>query len=105
MSETSQGPAAAGRSFSATEIVQAIRERKFSCEEIVTTHLRRIEAVNPRLNAVVQLCAERALKEARAADGALARGEKTGPLHGVPITIKDSLDTEGVISTGGTRGR
>jgi amidase len=61
--------------------------------------------VNPRLNAVVQLCAERALAEARDADAALAGGETPRPLHGVPMTLKDSLDTEGVVTTGGTLGR
>jgi hypothetical protein len=53
----------------------------------------------------VQLCLERALEEARAADRALAHGEVRGPLHGVPITIKDNLDTAGIVSTGGTKGR
>ena len=67
--------------------------------------LDRIEAVNPQLNAVVQLAAEEALARAREADSALARGETWGALHGVPMTIKDSLDTAGVISTGGTKGR
>ena len=53
----------------------------------------------------MQLCAEAAQAEAQAADVALARGQITGPLHGVPMTIKDSLDTAGVITTGGTQGR
>jgi amidase len=72
---------------------------------VVQAYLQRIEAVNPHLNAVVQLCAEAAQAEAHAADAALARGQITGPLHGVPMTIKDSLDTAGTITTGGTRGR
>ncbi len=72
---------------------------------MVQAHLARIEAVNPKLNAVVQVTAESALATARAADAALARGELKGPLHGVPFTIKDSLDTAGVISTAGTHGR
>ena len=67
--------------------------------------LERIAKVNPKLNAVVQLTAEAARKEADEADGALARGEIKGPLHGVPITIKDTLETAGVICTGGTKGR
>ena len=67
--------------------------------------MRRIDEVNPKLNAVVQLASERAMDEARAADAALARGESLGPLHGVPITIKDSHDTKGIVSTGGTMGR
>src|SRR5262249_11954752 len=68
-------------------------------------YLQRVEEVNPALNAVVQLCAEAAQAEARAADAALARGQMTGPLHGVPMTIKDSLDTTGVSTTGGTTRR
>jgi amidase len=90
---------------SVARIAQAIREKKVSSEEFVTACIRRIEAVNPRLNAVVQLPAEQALAEARAADEALAHGEIRSPLHGVPFTLKDAIETEGVISTGGTEGR
>ena len=90
---------------SAVAMAQAIRDKRVSATEVVEAHLQRIEAVNPALNAVVQVCAARARLEALAADQALARGGSRGPLHGVPITIKDSLDTAGVISTGGTQGR
>ena len=90
---------------SAASIAQAIRGREVSAAETVEAHLRRIDEVNPKLNAVVQLASERAMDEARAADAALARGESLGSLHGVPITIKDSHDTEGIVSTGGTLGR
>jgi amidase len=90
---------------SATSLSQAIRDKKVSSQEVVEAYVQRIEAVNPKLNAVVQFTAEAALAHAREADAALARGEIKGPLHGVPITIKDSFDTEGVISTGGTKGR
>lgn len=89
----------------ATKIAETIRSREVSCEEVIRAYIARIEEVNPKLNAVVQLCSDRAITEARAADQALARNEVTGPLHGVPITIKDNLDTAGVISTGGTKGR
>ena len=90
---------------SAKSIAQQIREKKVSAVEVVEAHFRRIDEVNERLNAVVQRVDERALKEAKEADDTLARGELKGPLHGVPMTLKDSLDTEGVISTGGTKGR
>ena len=90
---------------SAKSIAGAIREKEVSAVEVVQAHLDRIGEVNDRLNAVVQFCAERALGEAREADAALARGESKGPLHGVPMTLKDSLDTEGVVTTGGTTGR
>ena len=90
---------------SATSLARAIREKQVSSLEIVEAFLHRIEAVNPQLNAVVQLNAEPALTQAKQADLALARGEIIGLLHGVPITIKDSFDTEGIISTAGTKGR
>lgn len=90
---------------SASALAQSIRSRSLSSEEVVAAYLRRIAIINPQLNAVVQLTADTALAQARAADTALARGAMIGPLHGVPMTIKDNLDTAGVISTGGTTGR
>ncbi|MBI3090993.1 MAG: amidase [Candidatus Tectomicrobia bacterium] len=90
---------------SAAALARAIRAREVSSVEIVDACLRRIEAVNPTLNAVVQLTAESARSEARRADARLARGEAAAPLHGVPMTIKDAFETAGVISTGGTTGR
>jgi amidase len=90
---------------SASELASAIRAKKLTSKEIVEAHLERIAAVNPKLNAIVQLTADTARKEAEEADTALARGEVKGPLHGVPMTIKDTLETSGVICTGGTKGR
>jgi len=90
---------------SATKLAQAIRAKKLSSEEVVSAYLRRIEEVNPKLNAVVQLAADQALAQAREADAALAKGKIKGALHGVPMTIKDSLDTAGIISTAGSKGR
>jgi amidase len=92
-------------SVSATMLAHAIRDKQVSSQEVIEVFLKRIEEVNPRLNAVVQLTAEEALAQARQADTALARKEILGPLHGVPMTIKDQFDTSGVISTAGTRGR
>ena len=89
---------------SLTEIASAIRAGEVSASEMLEAHLARIDEVNPTLNAVVQLCAERAREEASAADAALARGDDLGPLHGVPITLKDSHDTAGVVSDGGDVG-
>ena len=91
--------------FSLVTIADAIRAGEVSSSEVLEAHLARIDEVNGDLNAVVQLCAERAREEAAAADAAIARGDELGPLHGVPITLKDSHDTAGVISTGGTLGR
>jgi amidase len=90
---------------SATELARAIRTKEVSSEEVVNAYLERIEKVNPKLNAVVQLTADAARAQAREADAALARGRIKGPLHGVPITIKDNIETVGVICTGGTKGR
>ena len=90
---------------SAKSMAQAVRDKEVSAVELVEAHLGRIEEVNSALNAVVQLAAERARAEAVEADAALARGERKGALHGVPFTLKDSIDTEGIITTGGTLGR
>src|SRR3984885_15051650 len=90
---------------SASELAGAICSKQLSSRAIVDAHLEQIARVNPKLNAVVQLTADSARKEADGADAALARGENRGPLHGVPITIKDTLETNGVICTGGTKGR
>ena len=72
---------------------------------MVSAHLARIADVNPDINAVVQLRADAALADARVADRVLAGGATVGPLHGVPITVKDSFDTAGLVTTGGTVGR
>ena len=92
-------------SFSATTLARFIRTNLVSSVAVVDAHLARLEAVNPKLNAVVQLQAEAARQQARAADAAVSRGEPLGPLHGIPITLKDSLDTAGMVSTWGTTGR
>jgi amidase len=90
---------------SAGEQAKAIRDKQISSEELVRACIKRIEEVNPKLNAVVQLPAATALGQAREADKALAKGGIRGPLHGVPFTLKDAIETEGVISTAGTLGR
>jgi amidase len=90
---------------SAVWLAQAIRTKKISSEEIVRAFLRRIEQVNPKINAVVQLRAEEAIADAQAADRALRTNKIAGPLHGVPFTVKDSFDTAGLISTAGLKGR
>lgn len=91
--------------FSATAIAKAIRNKEISSTEVVDAYLNRIKEVNPKLNAVVQLSEKTAHDQALKADEALSRGDISGPLHGVPFTIKDSFDTAGLISTGGTKGR
>ncbi|URF06417.1 MULTISPECIES: amidase [Cupriavidus] len=79
----------------AVKLAQLIRQREISPVEVVQAHLDRIEAVNPRINAVVTI-ADGAMEAARAAEAAVMAGKELGPLHGVPFTAKDSLDTAGV---------
>ncbi len=91
--------------MSATKLAGLIRAKKVSATEAVDAYVKRQVSVNDKLNAVVTNCYDRAYAEAKALDEKAARGEFVGPLHGVPMTIKDSLDTEGVVSTGATMGR
>ena len=86
----------------ATELAEQIRSRALSPVEVVRAHLERIEAVNPRLNAIVALV-DGAMERAREAEAAITRGEVWGPLHGVPFTVKDCVDTEGVRTTRGSK--
>jgi amidase len=90
-------------SQSATWLARAIAARDVSSTEVVEASLARIAEANPRINAVVRLAGD-ALERARAADAEVGRGAPIGPLHGVPFTIKDSLDTRGVVTTAGTVG-
>ena len=82
-------------------LADAVHRREIASRELLSLALDRIDRINPKLNAVVTLDAERAGVQAAAADGATARGETTGPLHGLPITVKDALETAGLRSTGG----
>ncbi|HEX3684647.1 MAG TPA: amidase [Bryobacteraceae bacterium] len=91
-------------------MARLIRERQISSLELITAHLEHIGKINPRLNAVVDLLAESALRDAQVADAQLvekksARCQPCGPLHGVPISIKDSIDVRGTRCTAGTLGR
>lgn len=87
--------------MTARELAKAIRRRKISVRETVEAHLAQIERINPSVNAIVSLAAERALKEAQAADERLAKGEDIGPLHGLPIAFKDTHDVAGIPTTNG----
>jgi amidase len=86
---------------SATQLAADIRAHRVSAAEVLETYLARIAKHNPALNAVCTLDEAGARKRARQADEALARGELWGPLHGVPMTIKDALETAGMRTTGG----
>ena len=89
-------------SLSAARAAELIRVRELSPVELVGAYLRRLESLNPRLNAVVTLASD-VLKLARKAEAAVARGESLGPLHGVPLTVKDTIDVRGVRTTRGSR--
>ena len=85
----------------ATEAAAMLRRGQVSSRELTEALLARIEAANPALNAVVELRGEQALREAAAADNATARGGGLGPLHGVPMTVKDAFDVAGLPTTWG----
>lgn len=85
----------------AQELATGIRQRQVSAIEVLDAHLTQISRHNLVLNAFVTLDEERARMQAREADAALARGDVWGPLHGVPITIKDSIATAGLRTTSG----
>ena len=74
---------------SATTLAQLIRRKEVSSYEVISAHLERLDRLNPLLNTVIQVAPESALEQARAAEESLARGERPGPLHGVPVTVKD----------------
>jgi amidase len=86
----------------ATELAARIARRDVSVTEVVRAHLAQIERVNAKVNAVVTLTAERALEDARAKDAALARGERPGPLFGLPVVHKDLVPTRGIRTTFGS---
>jgi amidase len=89
-------------SSSAAELARRIRSKDISAREVVAAHVEQIERVNPRVNAVVTLVADRAMAQARLLDDLLARGEVAGPLHGLPIAHKDLQLTKGVRTTFGS---
>lgn len=86
---------------SATELSNQILEGRIGCLELLDFHLARVERHNPALNAVVVQQLDEARTRARAADAALARGERWGPLHGIPMTVKESFNVAGLPTTFG----
>lgn len=89
--------------LSAVEIARQIREKKISPVELAEAHLDKIQRLNPKLNAYVDVDPERVRSEARVAESSLANQAPLGPLHGVPISIKSSLDVAGMKCESGTR--
>lgn len=89
---------------SALDIAADIRAKRVGAVEALEHFVRRMEAHNPKLNAIVQTDLETARADAAAADAAIARGEVVGPLHGVPMTLKESYDLKGLPTTWGDPG-
>ncbi|MEH1953259.1 MAG: amidase [Nostoc sp.] len=85
--------------LAAHQLAKAIRDRQVSSVEVIAAYLSHIAQYNPTLNAIVTLDAENAIARSKAADQALAQGENWGVLHGVPVTIKDTLETKGLRTT------
>src|SRR5687767_894636 len=86
---------------SATELAGLIKAGKVGALELLDLFLKRIETYNPKLNAIIWMDADKARARARAADAALAKGETWGPLHGLPMTIKESYTIAGSPTTWG----
>ena len=89
--------------LSAVSMAEQIRQKKLSPVELVEAHLARIEKLNPKLNAFVQLDVEGARRQARAAEESVTRGEQLGPLHGAPISIKSSIEVTGMKCEAGSK--
>lgn len=85
----------------ATQLASMIRSREISPVEVMQAHIDRINATNPDVNAIVTLAGD-AMKQAIAAEAAVMRGDDLGLLHGVPFTVKDSIDTAGVLTQRGS---
>jgi len=92
-------------SLSALQMGEQIRNKKTSPVELVEAHLARIENLNPKINAFVQIDGENALKQAHDAETAVMQNHNLGPLHGVPISIKSSIDVAGMRCEAGTKRR
>jgi len=86
---------------SAVELASEIKAKRIGCRELLELYLKRVERYNPQLNAIIAMDLEGARKRAAAADAALAKGESWGPLHGVPMTVKESYDVVGLPTTWG----
>ncbi len=88
--------------MTAREMLALIRQKRLSAREVLQAHLRQIERLNPKVNAIVTLVMDDAINSARKADEAAAKGAMLGPLHGLPIAHKDLIDTAGILTTYGS---
>ena len=88
--------------LSATELAELLRSRQVSPVEAAEAYLARIEQVDPSLNSYITITDEQAMAEARQAEAEIAAGRNRGPLHGIPVAVKDQFCTDGVLTTGGS---
>ena len=88
--------------LSATDLAELLRSRQVSPVEAAEAYLARIEQVDPSLNSYITVTAEQAMAEARQAEAEIAAGRNRGPLHGIPVAVKDQFCTDGVLTTGGS---
>ena len=104
---TAQGQEATAKApemcfLTATELARRIRRKDLSAREVLDAHLRQIERVNPKVNAIVTLVADQAIEQAKRLDDAAARNKFLGPLHGLPVVHKDLVETKGIRTTFGS---
>src|SRR5687767_1043916 len=83
----------------AVHLAELIRSRKLSPIELVEAYLRRIEQLNGTYKSFITICSDEAIESAKRAEKALSRKSKVGPLHGLPIGVKDQISTKGVLTT------
>ena len=88
--------------LSVSQLAALIKDRSLSPVEVVESYLGRIDSLNGRLYAYLTVCRDEALQAARESEAALERGEYLGPMHGVPVAVKDQLNTAGIRTTSGT---
>src|SRR5713101_4556849 len=104
MQKEQQSPPDAELAFASIEqAVALLRRRKISPVELTEMMLRRIERLNPQLNAYITVTAERAVEDARRVEREILRGRNRGPLHGVPIALKDNIWTRSIRTTAGSK--
>ena len=89
-------------SMTAVELVARLRRKEVSARDVLAAHLAQVDRLNPKVNAIVTLAAERAMADAARADELIARGASVGALHGLPVAHKDLVDTEGIRTTRGS---
>ena len=89
--------------LTASQLAGLIAGKELSPVEVTGAYLERIDKINPKLNAFITVCAEEAMQAAREAEQAVVNGDSLGPLHGLPLAVKDQFETKGILTTAGAR--